>query len=85
MPNCDFNKVAKQPYWNRYPVNLLHIFRTLFPKNIYGLFLKDLLTFFETGFTRFPLDFNFVKEKILINIQTYFITAQSTETNGWIL
>ena len=25
MPKCDFNKVAKQP------VNLLHIFRALFP------------------------------------------------------
>ena len=39
MPKCDFNKVAKQIYWNRTlawcsPVNLLHIFRTPFLKNI---------------------------------------------------
>ena len=37
MPKCDFNKVAEQLYWNEItlrhgcsPVNLLHIFRTLF-------------------------------------------------------
>ena len=38
MPKCDFNKVALKrfeatfPYGSS-PVNLLHIFRTLFPKN----------------------------------------------------
>ena len=42
MPKCDFNKVAKQLYWNRtslwvfFPVNLLHIFRTPCPKNTSG-------------------------------------------------
>ena len=30
MPKCDFNKVALQP------VNLLHFFRTLFPRNSSG-------------------------------------------------
>ena len=30
MPKCDLNKVAKHGYS---PVNLLHIFRTPFPKN----------------------------------------------------
>ena len=39
MPKCDFNKVALQLYWNHLrhacsPVNLLHIFRTTFPKNV---------------------------------------------------
>ena len=44
IPKCDFNKVAKQSNFieiairhrirNRNPVNLLHIFRTPFPKNI---------------------------------------------------
>ena len=38
MPKCDFNKVAKQLYSNHIqngcsPVNLLHIFRTPFPRN----------------------------------------------------
>ena len=38
MPKCDFNEVAKQPYWNHTParvfsLKLLHIFRTLFPRN----------------------------------------------------
>ena len=38
MLKFDFNKVAKQLYWNRTsawlsPVNLLHIFRTPFPEN----------------------------------------------------
>ena len=38
MPKCDFNKVAKQLYWIELwygcsPVHLLHIFRTVFPKN----------------------------------------------------
>ena len=32
MPKCDFNKVTKETS----PVNLLHIFRKLFPKNISG-------------------------------------------------
>ena len=41
MPICDFNKVAKQLYWNLtsawcFPVNLLHIFRTPFSTNTSG-------------------------------------------------
>ena len=37
IPKCDFNKVAKQLYWNRTsawcsPVNLLYVFGTPFPK-----------------------------------------------------
>ena len=42
MPKCDFNKVAKQLYWNHSsawvfsPVNFLHIFRTPFTKNNSG-------------------------------------------------
>ena len=41
MPKCNFNKVAKQPieitiHRRCYPVNLLHVSRTPFPKNIYG-------------------------------------------------
>ena len=35
LPKCDFNKVVKQLHWP-YPVNMLHIFRTLFPKNTSG-------------------------------------------------
>ena len=40
-PKCDFNKVAKQLYWNHisawvFPYNLLHIFRTSFLKNTSG-------------------------------------------------
>ena len=38
MPKCDFNKVVLQiTLWRGCsPVNLLHIFRKLFPKNTYG-------------------------------------------------
>ena len=44
MPKCDFNKVAKQlyPITLRHgcsPVNLLHIFKTLFIKNTSGWLL----------------------------------------------
>ena len=45
IPQCDFNKDAKQFYWSRTsawvfsPVNLQHIFRTLFPKIISGALL----------------------------------------------
>ena len=48
MPKCDFSKAALQLYWNRLwhgcsPVNLLHIFRSPFPKNISGwLLLKKM-------------------------------------------
>ena len=44
MPKCDFNKVALQFFeitlrHGCFPVNLLHIFRTLFPKNTPGRLL----------------------------------------------
>ena len=45
MPTCDFNKVGKQLYIEitlRHvcsPVNLLHIFGTIFPKNTSGWLL----------------------------------------------
>ena len=44
MSKCDFNKVAKQLYWNPTSawvslVNLLHIFRTPFPRNTSGWLL----------------------------------------------
>ena len=48
-PKCDFNKVAKQLYWNRvsawvFSVNLLHIFRAPFPRDTSGwLLLNNLL------------------------------------------
>ena len=52
MLKCDFNKVVKQLfdlqlYWNTLrhgcsPVNLQHIFRTLFTKKTYGGLLLDL-------------------------------------------
>ena len=40
MPKCDFNKVAKQLGFS--PVNLLHIFRTPFPRNSSGWLLPNL-------------------------------------------
>ena len=47
MPKCNFNKVAKLQsnfieiaLWYGYsPVNLLHIFRTSFPRNTFGWLL----------------------------------------------
>ena len=55
MLGCDFNKVALQlieitlRHWCS-PVNLLHLFRTPFPKNTSGgLFLKNHLNLFEVN------------------------------------
>ena len=51
MPKCDFNKVTNKLYeitlWNGCSnVNLLHIFRILFPKNPFGgLLLKPEVYF----------------------------------------
>ena len=49
MPTCDFNKVAKQRNFIEIalrhgcsPVNLLHIFRTHFPKKTPGRLLLDV-------------------------------------------
>ena len=50
MPKCDFNKVAFIEITLRHgcsPVNLLHMFRTTFPKNTDGelllsIYLKNL-------------------------------------------
>ena len=43
MPKCDFNKITLPHGCS--PVNLLHVFRKPFPKNICGwLLLKDQLT-----------------------------------------
>ena len=42
MPKYDFNKVANRPRHGCSPVNLLHVFRTPFPKNTSeGLLLKN--------------------------------------------
>ena len=41
MPKCDFNKVRLQHGCS--PVNLLHIFRTPFPKNTFGWLLLTIL------------------------------------------
>ena len=45
MPKCNFNKVAIQIIlWHGYsPVNLLNIFRTLFPRNTYSYALRALM------------------------------------------
>ena len=48
IPKCGISKFPGQLYWNRTshgcsPVNLLHIFRKRFPKNIYGGLLLDML------------------------------------------
>ena len=42
MLKNDFNKVAKQN-----PLNSLHIFRTPFPKNIYGRLLLNGINFYQ--------------------------------------
>ena len=49
MPKCDFNKVASQLFKiaRRHgcsPVNLLHIFRTPFPRNTSGWLLLTVAT-----------------------------------------
>ena len=42
MPKCGFNKVALTLRHGCSPVNLLHIFRTPFPRNTYGRLLLYL-------------------------------------------
>ena len=42
MPKCHFNTFEKQLYHGCFPVNLLHIFRTHFPKNT----CRQLLLFY---------------------------------------
>ena len=55
MPKCDFNKVAKQLRHGCYPINLLHIFRTPFPKNtsaggmlLQHVIVNESLVFYST-------------------------------------
>ena len=45
IPKCDFNKVAKQLRHGCSAVNLLHIFRTPFPKNTFEWLLLFFLSF----------------------------------------
>ena len=50
MPKCDFNKVAEIALWHGCsPVDLLHTFRTPFPRNPSGglllEFFSDLIRF----------------------------------------
>ena len=47
MPKCDFNKVAIALQYGRSPVNVLHIFRTPFPRNTSGRLLLDRSFFFD--------------------------------------
>ena len=42
MPKCNFNKVAKQLRHGCSPVNLLHIFRTPFPRSTSGWLLMNV-------------------------------------------
>ena len=55
MPKCDFNKVA---WHGGSPVNLLHIFRTPFPRNTPGwLLLQYVSGRFFLSLERFDLTF----------------------------
>ena len=61
MLNCDFNKIAgnfiKISFWHGcFPVNLLHIFRTPFIKNISGRLLLNsvIIPFQTTGLFLYP-------------------------------
>ena len=61
MPNCDFNKVAKQrsEITLRHgcsPVNFLHIFRTSFTKNTSGRLLLQFLCWWKFRFSRIITD-----------------------------
>ena len=53
MPKCDFNKVAKQRRHGCSPLNLLHIFRTLFLKNTSGGLLLYSFMLFRSYTIRF--------------------------------
>ena len=66
MPKCDFNRFALQLYWNHTSAwvssyNLLHIFRTSFPKITFGGLILILA----------PADL----ERLMINITEKFLDA----------
>ena len=79
MPKCHFSKVALQLYWNGicnfiemalrhgwYPANLLHIFRTSFPKNTCRrLRLNEIFSLSLTHFSPVLLISTPWKQKIL--------------------
>ena len=59
MPQCNFNKIAKQLYWNRTSPWVLSckfaaFFRTLFPRNTSGWLLSFADVFFENFSNFFP-------------------------------
>ena len=73
MLKCDFNKNAKQLYWNQtsalhvFSVNLLHIFRKPLPENNSALVFscKFAENFQNIFFLRTPLEGGFCKTPIL--------------------
>ena len=70
MPKCDFNKVALQITLRHgcSPVNLLHIFRTPFPKNTSGwLLLIDTTEHFR------EILYLLVSGKYFVNTLSVFI------------
>ena len=70
MPKCDFNKVALQITLRHgcFPVNLLHIFRTPFPKNTSGwLLLIDTTEHFR------EILYLLVSGKYFVNTLSVFI------------
>ena len=67
MPNCDFNKVAKQVCKRRCsPVSLLHIFRAALPKNTSERLYLEICQNAACLFTcSFICQFFFAEEKLL--------------------
>ena len=74
MPKCDFNKVRLQHGCS--PVNLLHIFRTPFPKNTFGYLLVLLCLICSD----FALYFAFLKFDEIAFSKTYFYRSRCTYT-----
>ena len=67
MPKWDFKKVAKQfieiALWHECsPVNLLHIFRTYFPKNTFGKLLLKLRMLLKTISDAVWFVYNFIEK-----------------------
>ena len=89
---CDFNRVALQLYWNHTwhecsPENLLHVFRTPFPKSASGgLLLKnhcnDLFGKSEDTFWRYCIDFRLIVIAKINTIHSIFKWKSKTRVTS---
>ena len=88
MPKCDFNVKFQSNFikvtlrHKQSPVNLLHIFRTSFPKNIYGGLLLHLPAVFLIVKTprrsNLLFDYTLVSSFFYIYVYGFFFSFKNT-------